>query len=617
MADEKQVLQRSDAEPQLDYEYSIERPQAAGKTLKRLWQTTAYAHGRLVLVLCSVLIYTALMIAAPWYSAGIVNLLWDTIKASQSVGAAFQVTWRQGGEEIAFLALLYFGAWLFYTFQSYMMLTFAEGLNLRLRTALSEKLNRLPLCYFDGQRTGAVLSRFTNDLDKVSEALQNGILRLFTSTGLLIGSVVMMFQFHAGLALVFIAFALLAVVVTRLFSRVTLERASTRQQKLSLVTGLIEEAYSGQGLIKAFTQETRSAAKVHAATEELAWATEKADFAINAIDPAIRLINRLGQVVIALFASYLLIGGSLTVGAFQAFFQYVNQASEPLTEASYVINSMQSALASAERVYALLDEPEMSADPAVPVALTQAKGKVVFDHVRFGYADAAGPDLMADIDFAVAPGQKIAIVGATGAGKTTLINLLMRFYDVKSGHIYLDDVDTASLTRHDLRENFGMVLQDTWLFEGTIAENIAYGKPAATRAEIIAAAKAARVDFFVRTMPKGYDTIVENDNENISTGQRQLLTIARVVLRNPPVLILDEATSSVDTRTEMEINHAMRDLMAGRTAFIIAHRLSTIVDADKILVMDHGAIIEQGTHRELLQKGGAYAALYNSQFAPV
>lgn len=298
---------------------------------------------------------------------------------------------------------------------------------------------------------------------------------------------------------------------------------------------------------------------------------------------------------------------------FQAFFQYLNQASEPVTEASYVLNSMQSALASAERIYGMLDELEMSEAPKSPAEIKSAKGLVEFRDVRFGHTP--NKILMHNINFTAEPGQKIAIVGSTGAGKTTLINLLMRFYEVNSGQILLDGVDTASITRENLRSNFGMVLQDTWLFGGTIAENIAYGKPDATMDEIIAAAKAARVDFFVRTMPKGYETVLGNDEENISVGQRQLLTIARVILCNPAVLILDEATSSVDTRTEIEIGKAMKNLMKNRTSFVIAHRLSTIVDADLILVMENGDIIEQGSHQELLEANGAYAELYNSQFA--
>lgn len=594
-------------------EFDTSMPENTMATLKRLWRSAKSQHARLYVVMVSVVFYTVLTIAAPWYSAGIVDLLWDNIQKADALGQGFAVTWQQGGGKIFILFLLYLCSWMFYSLQGYLMVGFAERLNVKLRAELAEKLGRLPLSYYDGSSTGASLSHFTNDLDKMAEAMQYGVLKLFTSLGLIVGSVIMMLRFNVAMTLIFLAFTGLSMLVTRTFSAVTLKRAGKRQQAMSAVTGLIEEAYSGRVIVKAFGQEHLSAAKIHAANEELARATERADFVMNAINPAVRLTNRLGQMMIAVFAGWQLINGRLSVGAFQAFFQYVNQSAEPLTEASYIINSMQSALASAERVYAMLDQPEERPDPKNPRAVENAKGRVEFKNVSFGYTP--GRRLMKDISFTAHPGQKVAIVGATGAGKTTLINLLMRFYEVDGGSILLDGVDTRDMTRENLRSNFGMVLQDTWLFDGTIAENIAYGKPGASREEIKAAARAARVDFFVRTMTKGYDTELNSDAESISAGQRQLLTIARVLLRDPAVLILDEATSSVDTRTEIEIGRAMRALMKGRTSFVIAHRLSTIVDADLILVMENGDIIEQGNHETLLAAGGAYAKLYNSQFA--
>lgn len=353
--------------------------------------------------------------------------------------------------------------------------------------------------------------------------------------------------------------------------------------------------------------------QVYAATELNRKATQKADFLLLSMNPLIRLITRLSQAVIAVISGIAMLNGTMTVGVVQAFFQYVNQTAEPLTEASYMINTLQSALASAERTFELLDLDEEVPDTEHPVNLERAEGRISFEHVSFGYDSSKL--LMKDISFTVKPGQKIAVVGSTGAGKTTLINLLMRFYEVNGGKILIDGVSSVDMTRKGLRQNFGMVLQDTWLFGGTIAENIAYGKPDASREEIIAAAKAAKVDYFIRTMPQGYDTVLDNEGSNLSVGQRQLLTIARVFLCNPPILILDEATSSVDTRTETEINKAMQELMKGRTSFVIAHRLSTIRDADIILYMEHGNIIEQGNHQELLKKKGAYAALYYSQFS--
>lgn len=597
----------------LTEEMDFEKPDHAWQTLKRLWRSTGDQHKRLAVVLVSVILYTFLSIIAPLYSAHIVDLLWSNIKEAITNGAAFQVTWATGGRDIVFLLLIYLATALFYTLQSFLMSSFAENLNLRLRTEISEKLNRLPLVFFDRTKTGAILSRTVNDLDKTAEALQSGMLKLFTAVGMVIGSLVMMFRFSILLTLVFLVFTGLALVATNFVAAKTLKSAMKRQQCVSNVTAQVEEAYSGRVIIKAFNQEENSSENMHKATEELAEATKKADFMINAINPVIRLINRFGQVLIAVLAGKMLLEGRLTVGVFQAFFQYVNQASEPLTEAAYMVNSMQSALASLERIYKLLDEVELSPEPALPSVVEQARGTVEFQNVRFGYT----PDhiLMHNINFSVKPGQKVAIVGNTGAGKTTLINLLMRFYELNGGKITLDGTDTKDMTRSNLRSNFGMVLQDTWLFGGTIAENIAYSKPDATREEIVAAAKAARVDFFVRTMSHGYDTVLSNDAENISIGQRQLLTIARVFLCDPAVIILDEATSSVDTRTEIEIGKAMKALMKNRTSFVIAHRLSTIIDADLILFMQNGNIIEQGTHETLLKANGAYADLYYSQFA--
>ena len=583
------------------------------KTILRFIRSMGKQKWRLTVVFICIAFYTYFTVMAPLYSADVVDLIWNQMKEAMQTGQHFQITWEFGGRQLFSLLLMFLACGIFYSLQSFLMANFAEKLNLQLRGEISEKLNRLPLSYFDRQQPGAIMSRATNDLEKMSEALQTGLLRLFMAVGTILGSLSIMAYFDGFLTAVFLFFTAISLLAAKAASQKTLRYAARRQDCTGKLNSLIEEAYSGRMLIKAFNREEESLAQIRQAAVELADASEKTDWIINAINPGIRVINRFGQVAVAVLGGVMLLKGHLTPGRFQAFFQYANQAGEPITELSYMINSLQSALASVERVYELLDEEEILPDPEHPACLPAPKGHVDFSHIRFGYTPER--TLMSDISFSVKEGQKIAIVGATGAGKTTLINLLMRFYEIGGGTILLDGVDTRSLSRAGLRQAFGMVLQDTWLFEGTIAENIAYGKPDASREEIIAAAKAARADFFIRTLPKGYDTVLGSDAETISAGQRQLLTIARVMLCDPAILILDEATSSVDTRTEMEISLAMNPLMKGRTSFVIAHRLSTIVDADLILVMQNGTIIEQGNHKRLLESGGAYAELYNSQFA--
>ena len=588
-----------------------EVPQNTRDTVVRLFRQLHGQRVRLTVVAVSIVIYVILSIWNPMYSAVVIDHLWQSVQAAWSSGTPFSVLGTMGRELIQ-LTIMYLFTWLFYYLQSYLMANVAESLVLELRTQVAKKLNRLPLRFFDQNKAGEILSRVTNDLDKISETLQTGLLKLIVAIGTIIGSLIVMFYYSVPLTLLFLVFMVIGVVVTNYVARKNLRCAAERQETIGVLTGIVEEYYNGRNVIKAYNHEAESIQKVSEAAEANRAANQKADFLTNCVTPLIRLLTRLAQVVIAIIAGKAMLDGTMTVGVVQAFFQYVNQTAEPLTEASYMINSLQAALASAERTFELLDEEEERPDPVHPAVLERAEGRIAFEHVSFGYDPSRL--LMQDISFTAQPGQKIAVVGSTGAGKTTLINLLMRFYEVNGGRITVDGVPTADMSRSGLRRNFGMVLQDTWLFGGTVAENIAYGKPNASREEIVAAAKAAKVDYFIRTMPQGYDTVLDNEASNLSAGQRQLLTIARVFLCNPPILILDEATSSVDTRTEVEIGKAMKELMNGRTSFVIAHRLSTIWDADNILFMANGNIIEQGDHKTLLAKKGAYAALYYSQF---
>lgn len=597
-------------------EEELEVPKDTWGTVRRLWHAAAGERWRFGVVIAAILVYTGFHVAAPAYSARVIDVLWINIQAAFAEGRAFTVGWETGGRELATYFGIWTGACALYSVQCFVMAGFAEKLNLSLRRSIAEKLSRLPLKFYDGHKPGEVVSRATNDLDKMSEVLQTGLLKLMSAVGTIIGALYMMLRYSVLLTAIFLVFAFVSTLITKGVSKWTLRLAAERQRYVGELTATVEEAYSGRLIIKSFNREGSSSQRVHELSDKLARASRRADFATNAISPLIRFIIRLAQVLIAVVAGGMLVGGQITIGVFQAFFQYIHQASEPLTQLSFTINTLQNALASVERVFDILDEEEVEPDPLPEVAAklpAAVEGRVDFSRVRFGY----NPEkpLMRDVTFHVKPGQKVAIVGATGAGKTTLINLLMRFYEIGGGSIELDGVDTHAMARPDLRANFGMVLQDAWLFDGTIAENIAYGRPDATREEIVRAAEMAHVDHFVRTMPQGYDTHIENDAETISQGQRQLLTIARVILCNPAILILDEATSSVDTRTERDIVQAMETLMHGRTSFVIAHRLSTIVDADLILHMRAGTIIEQGTHEELLAENGPYADLYRSQFA--
>ncbi|MEF9959326.1 MAG: ABC transporter ATP-binding protein [Niameybacter sp.] len=496
--------------------------------------------------------------------------------------------------------------------QQYLMADVAQNTVFVLRTDVNKKLSRLPLKYFDSHSNGDLLSTVTNDVDNISNTLQQSITQLITSVVTLIGVTAMMLSISWVLTLIILVTLPLGIFVIRPIIGRSQKHFSAQQNTLGSLNGHIEEMYTGHLVVKAFSHEKESIEHFNAINDSLYESGWKAQFVSGLVMPLMGLVNNIGYVVVAVVGGLQVVSGQLLIGDIQAFIQYSRQFTQPINQLANIANILQSTIASAERVFIILDEEEAVSDTTQPVSLNQPKGQVTFDHVAFGYT----PEhlLMKDLNITVQPGQTIAIVGPTGAGKTTLINLLMRFYELNSGEIRVDGVNITDLTRNDLRHLFGMVLQDTWLFKGSIRDNIAYSKENAPFEEVVAAAKAAHADHFIRTLPQGYDTILNEEASNISQGQKQLLTIARAILANPAILILDEATSSVDTRTEHYIQNAMTRLMEGRTNFVIAHRLSTIKDADIILVMQSGNVVEQGTHHELLAQGGIYADLYNSQF---
>ena len=507
------------------------RNKRSQNTVTRLFAQLKSQRVRLTVVTISIIIYIALSIWNPMYSALVIDHLWNSVQSSWESGAPFSITWSNMGRELTQLSIQYFFTWIFYYLQSYLMANVAEKLNFELRSQISRKLNRLPLRFFDQNKAGEILSRVTSDLDKIAEVLQTGLLKLLVAIGTILGSLIIMFYYSAVLTFIFLIFMFGSMLITRIFAKKNLRYAAERQETIGKLTGIVEEFYNGRNVIKAYNHEEESLKQVTASAQKNQEANQKADFLTNCVNPLIRLLTRLANMVIAVIAGYAMINGTMTIGVVQAFFQYINQTAEPLTEASFMINSLQSALASAKRTFELLDEEEEIPDPAKPAVLERAEGYISFDNVSFGYDPKR--TLMKNISFNVKPGQKIAVVGSTGAGKTTLVNLLMRFYEINGGKITVDGINTSEMTRSGLRRNFGMVLQDTWLFGGTIAENIAYSKPDATREEIIKAAKAAKVDYFIRTMPNGYDTVLDNEASNLSSGQRQLLTIARVFLCTP------------------------------------------------------------------------------------
>ncbi len=523
------------------------------------------------------------------------------------------VNFDKVGEVLLAVILIYVAASILMWLQGRLTTTVVQRSIFRMRRDVQAKLSRLPLSYFDQQPRGEILSKVTNDIDNIAQTLQQSMSQLVTSLLTVVGVLTVMFVISPLLAVIALVTVPVSVMVAARIGKRAQPQFVSQWTTTGKLNGHIEEMYTGHSLVKAFGRQAEAQAVFDEHNEQLFTSSFKAQFISGTIQPAMMFIGNLNYVLVAVVGALRVASGALTLGDVQAFIQYSRQFSQPLTQVASMANLLQSGVASAERVFALLDADEQSPDPTAPVRPADVRGQVEFHHVSFRYE----PDkpLIEDLSLSVAPGQTVAIVGPTGAGKTTLVNLLMRFYEVTGGHITLDGVDVASMTREDLRSRTGMVLQDAWLFGGTIAENIAYGAPNAPMDRIVEAAQATHVNRFVRTLPDGYETVLDDEGDTVSAGEKQLITIARAFLAEPAILILDEATSSVDTRTEVLIQRAMNSLRRGRTSFVIAHRLSTIRDADLILVMEDGAIVEQGTHDELVEAGGAYSRLYSAQFA--
>lgn len=612
MIDERQELETQETVERFGDEMSTERAKNARGTMKRFFKDLMKQKWKIIAVVLCLAASAVCSVLSPKVLGMATDQIFTGIKNAIAQSTSFSVDLSTMGGIIFALLGLYLASALMNYIPQRILASVSQKFSLSLRKSISDKLNKLPLRYFDTHKKGDILSRITSDLEKVSDTLQESLAEMITSVITLVGAFAMLLAISPTLTLIALGTVVASMVISILIGGKTNRYYAANQAALGELNANIEESFTGNNVIKAFNMQSDMVAANDRLNETLRKTSFKAQFVTYAINPIVRLVGQLGYVLIAVRGALSVISGNISIGDVQAAFQYVNQISEPITQLAYTMNVLQGALASVERVYQLQDEVEEIPDTTDAVLLAQPKGNVTFEHVRFGYSDEK--ILMENINANIKPGSKIAIVGPTGAGKTTLINLLMRFYELQGGKIRIDGIDITDMSRKELRSILGMVLQDTWLFNGTVAENIAYGRNDATLDEIKQAAKAARIDHFIRTLPQGYQTALDDELSGISIGQKQLLTIARVILTDPSILILDEATSSVDTRTEIEIQRAMNNLMKDRTSFIIAHRLSTIRDADLILVMRSGTIVEQGSHTELMKQNGFYADLYNSQF---
>ncbi len=620
---------------------AAEKPKDLSGALKRLGARLRPERSTIVAVLLLGAVSVAFMIVGPRVLGAATNVLFEGIvnerlPAGITKAQALDGLRAQGQDQVAemlsgmkldpgqgvdlerlgMLVLLAAGVYvasaLFSWGQQYLMAGIAQRTMYRLRLEVDLKLARLPLSYFDGHPRGDILSRITNDIDNISQTLQQSFTQIVSAVLTIIGVLVMMFWISPLLAAISLLVVPLAVVVTALIAKRSQKQFAAQWKQTGDLNGHIEEVFTGHELVKVFGRQQEVIDTFDERNHGLYRASFKAQFITGTIQPVMMMLTNLNYVAIAVIGGLRVAQGALSLGDVQAFIQYSRQFTQPIAQTASIMNVLQSTAASAERVFELLDEAEEEADDADATVLRHTRGHIVFDDVSFRYL--AEQPLIEGFSLEVLPGQTVAIVGPTGAGKTTLVNLLLRFYEIDAGRILIDGVDTRRMTRNGLRRLFGMVLQDTWLFNGTIRENIAYGREDATAAEVCAAARAARVEHFVHTLPDGYDTVLDDDATNVSAGEKQLLTIARAFLAEPDVLILDEATSSVDTRTEVLIQEAMARLMRDRTSFVIAHRLSTIRNADTILVLDQGHVVEQGSHDELLAARGFYHDMYASQF---
>ena len=591
---------------------TVQGPKAkdSRKTLQTLLRYLEPYRTKIIIVMVFAALASVFSIVGPRVLGQVTTKLAEGLISSY-LGTGLYMDFAYMGGLILILIILYLISTIFSYAQAYIMSDVSMEVTYNLRKQIDQKISRLPLKYYDTTTHGEVLSRITNDVDLISQSLNQSLSQLITSVATVIGVLVMMLSINVLMTLTALLTVAMSFGVIGAIIGTSQKLFRAQQDSLGHINGHVEEMYSGHAIVQAFNRQEESIERFHQINETLTDSAWKAQFFTSIIQPMMQFISNLGYVIVCILGGYLAVKKVIQIGDIQSFIQYTRNFTQPITQLAAISNTLQQTIAASERIFEFLDEPEEILERNLAFA-SAVTGTVSFEHVRFGY-DAAKP-IIHDFSATVEQGEKVALVGPTGAGKTTLVKLLMRFYDINGGDIKIDGHSIYDLTRNELRSVFGMVLQDTWLYNASILDNIRYGTFGATHEQVVAAAKAAHCDEFIRTLPHGYDSILNEESDNISQGQKQLLTIARVILSDPRILILDEATSSIDTRTEILIQKAMDALMKGRTSFVIAHRLSTIKNADLILVLNHGDIVEQGNHVELLAAGGSYAGMYNSQF---